>query len=302
MNPLISVIVPTYRRILPLKQALLSVCEQRYPYWEVILVDDNADAEWNQRVAQTADDIRRALPPHASLHLIVNTHNLGSAQSRNVGIRASRGEYITFLDDDDRYLPDKLGTQLNCFQSGKADYSLVDLELFNDNDLKIGYKSHPYIVEVSDPKLLMRYHLMHHLTGTSAMMFRKSYLMQIGCFDGIDIGDEFYLMTKAIEAGGNFAYVPQPLVHARVHFDGSGLSSGPMKLQGENALFAFKKKYFSVLSRKEIRRIRMRHHAVSAFSYLKNKSYLPFLIQAFSCALISPANCLSMIYTRCIQK
>lgn len=302
MDPLISVIIPTYRRILPLKNALLSVCRQSFQFWEIVLIDDNADAEWNQQVAQIAENVRCSLPSFASLHLITNKHNLGSAQSRNIGIYASQGSYITFLDDDDLYLPDKLSIQLKCFQAGNADYSLVDLDMFNDCGVKIGCKSHLSIVGVSDSNLLLRYHFLHHLTGTSAIMFRKSYLMQVGCFGNIDIGDEFYLMTKAIEAKGRFAYLPQPLVHARVHFDGTGLSSGPMKLQGENALFEFKKKYFSLLSQKEIRHIQMRHHAVSAFTYFKTKSYFSFLKEAFLCVLISPPAILAMVFHRLAHK
>jgi glycosyltransferase involved in cell wall biosynthesis len=61
--------------------------------------------------------------------LVINPENLGAARSRNEGIFASKGAYITFLDDDDIYLPTKIRTQMSQMQSANADYSLMDLTL-----------------------------------------------------------------------------------------------------------------------------------------------------------------------------
>ncbi len=298
MDETVSVIIPTYRRLETLKKALLSISSQDYHSVEIVLVDDNADEGWTQKVASVADEAAQLLPASFSLRLIVNPKNLGAAQSRNEGIRASSGSYITFLDDDDWYLPAKISTQLAAMTAANADYSLMDLTLFNEELLQVERKTHPYAENITEKADLLRLHLMHHLTGTDTMMFRRDYLFQIGCFDAIDVGDEFYLMMKAIENGGRFLYIPKALVHALVHYDGTGLSGGPLKFQGEELLFRFKQQYFPLLKPKEIRYIRMRHHAVLAFAHLKLKNKTLFVFEALKSLALSPFECVSMLYRR----
>lgn len=298
MKPIVSVIIPTYRRKQSLKEALLSVCAQDEQLVEMIVVDDNGSREWNETVAQIVRDVQSSQHTLHSLRLIVNEQNLGAARSRNAGIHAAHGTYITFLDDDDIYLPSKISTQLAAMQAASADYSLMDLDLLNEKGQLIEHKTHPYLNGVLAQSELIRLHLLYHLTGTDTMMFRREYLLQIGCFGEIDIGDEFYLMMKAIENGGKFLYLPHPLVKARIHYDGSGLSGGPRKFEGEKMLFAFKQTYFPQLQRKDIRSIRMRHHAVLAFAHLRAKHPARFLLEALHSLLSSPAACCRMIYQR----
>jgi len=295
MKPLVSVIVPTYHRTSHLKAALISLCQQDYPFIEIIVVDDNGDPMYNQQTKQVAAEIQTLLPEQYSFILITNPKNTGAAKSRNIGIYASHGTYITFLDDDDLYLPSKINAQVAVMQNSSADYSLMDLDLYDAKGHLARQQKHPYLKNAVTQKELMRFHLLYHLTGTDTMMFRKEYLLKIGCFGTIDVGDEFYLMMKAIENGGRFVYHPQSLVHALIHYDGSGLSGGAQKLSGEENLFTFKKTYFQLLNKKDIRYILMRHHAVLAFAYLKRKSWIRFLLEA-SCAVgSSPFDCFHML-------
>lgn len=298
MIPVVSVIIPTYRRTDLLKKALLSVCQQDYPDVEIVVVDDNGLIEWNRRVEEIVREVRPRLSDGHTLRLLTNPHNLGAAQSRNAGIHASRGAYLTFLDDDDCYLPTKISTQLALMLQQSADYSLMDLDLFNGRNRLVEHKAHPYLRNHPGREELIRLHLMHHLTGTDTMMFRRDYLLSIGCFGTIDIGDEFYLMMRAIEGGGRLAYLPRALVHARVHYDGSGLSGGVLKIEGEQRLFAFQKKYFPLLSPGDVRYVRMRHHAVLAFAHLRLKHPARFAWEAAGSILASPLACARMLLQR----
>lgn len=302
MKPLISVIIPTYRRTQSLRIALQSLCQQDYSPLEIILIDDNADPKWNKKVAEIAAELSTLLPPEYSFRRIVNAQNTGAAKSRNIGIHACKGAYVTFLDDDDIYLFNKISSQFAVMEAGTADFSLMDLELFHPDGQLVERKTHPYLNNFPDQKELIRLHLMYHLTGTDTMMFRRDYLLKTGGFGSVDIGDEFYLMMKAIEKGGRFVYLPQSLVHACVHYDGSGLSGGPLKRQGEEMLFQFKRTYFPNLSPSDIRFIRMRHHAVLAFAYLKQGDLLHFLCEAMQSFFLSPVGCIRMLSQRKNQK
>ncbi len=296
MNPKISVVIATFRRDESLYLALRSLGEQSYSNFEIVLVDDNADAEWSAAVLKNVTKFRKAFP-NIELRLLVNDENLGSAETRNKGIFNSDGQFVTFLDDDDVYLPNKISNQVRFMVDGEYDYTVTDLDLYYDDGALAEHRTRKYI-EKTDAQTLLTYHLMYHLTGTDTMMFRKDYLVSIGAFPPIDVGDEFYLMLRAIEKGGRFGYLPVSDVKAVVHRNGAGLSSGEGKIKGENRLYAYKKQYFSQLNAKSRRYIRMRHHAVLAFAEKRRGKTLSFVREGFLAFLSAPLSCAKMISER----
>ena len=283
---LVSVVVATYKRETYLKKALESLAKQTYSCMEIVLVDDNGDEEWNRRVLNIVDEFRNCYPK-VVLEYIVNTPNQGSAKTRNIGINFAKGDYVTFLDDDDIYLPDKVKKQVEFMENGGYDYSITDLVLYNDNDREIDKRVRSYIRDVSVASLVV-YHLKYHMTGTDTMMFKKEYLTQIGGFAPIDVGDEFYLMQRAIEGGGRFGYLPGCEIKAYVHTGEGGLSSGDGKINGENVLYEYKKKFFEHLKTSDVRYIKMRHYAVIAYAELRRKKYGRFILNAMKSFFASP--------------
>jgi len=261
-KPLVSVIIATYRREESLRNAITSVINQTYDNIEIVLIDDNAEIEWNKKVRTIVDSLEKPV------NYILNEINLGSAETRNKGISNAHGEYITFLDDDDIYLPEKIESQVFAMKNSNSDYSITDLKLVNEKGKISEIRSRKYLYTEEGENLRVC-HLKYHMTGTDTMMFKKQYLIKINSFESIDVGDEFYLMMKAIDNGGSFLYVPKCDVLAVVHTGEGGLSSGESKIHGENALFQYKKQYFEGLNHKDIRYIKMRHYAVLAFAYLR---------------------------------
>lgn len=295
-SPLVSVIVATYRRKEPLKKALVSLAKQTYTNFEIVLVDDNCNEKWNKIVKKIVNDFKLEYP-NVIINYIINNQNQGSAKTRNIGIENAKGKYVTFLDDDDIYLPEKIKKQLNHFILQKADYGFTDLYLYNENDVLIDKRIRSYI-DKTDKQSLLIYHLSNHMTGTDTLMFRKAYLQKIGCFDPIDIGDEFYLMQKAILGGGKFCYLPKCYVKAYVHTGKGGLSSGQGKIDGENALYEYKKTFFDKLDKKTIKYIKVRHYAVLAYAYYRNKKYVSAFVNIFKSFICSPFINVKMIFNR----
>ena len=289
----VSVVVATYKREEALKNALESLARQSYSNMEIVLVDDNANLEWNQKVSKIVDAFRDSFPD-VSLNFIVNKSNQGSAKTRNIGIEAAKGEYITFLDDDDIYLPDKIKNQAEFMENGQYDYSITDLVLYNENGKEIDKRVRSYIEDTSKSALKI-YHFKYHMTGTDTMMFRKEYLVQIGGFAPIDVGDEFYLMQRAIDGDGKFGYFPGCDIKAYVHTGEGGLSSGAGKIKGENDLYEYKKTHFNQLKSRDVRYIKMRHHAVIAFAYLRNGKKIRFLAEGIMALLSAPVQGMQMM-------
>lgn len=288
-SPLVSIVIPTYHRDKELKRAVISIINQDYHNLEVLIVDDNVNEEWSKKVSEIVSSIDSSFP----IVLIKNNNNMGSAGTRNVGIENAHGEYICFLDDDDYYLENRIRKQLELMIEEDADYSITDLVLYRDDD-KVEDVRKRWYLNTEERENLLLCHLKYHMTGTDTLMFKKDYLLKIGMFDIIDIGDEYYLMLKAIENGGKFVYLPRCDVKSYVHFENASLSCGLKKIQGENILFESKKKYFSEITRKNQKRIIMRHYAVIAYTYLKEKKYFEFFKYMVKSFCSSPVSCIKM--------
>jgi glycosyltransferase involved in cell wall biosynthesis len=111
---MISVIVPTARRPELLMRAVRSILEQSTSDLEVIVVIDGPDPETMKLLSSISDP---------RLRFLQNQRSLGSAEARNVGVKAAQGEWVAFLDDDDEWLSDKLELQLAA--AGPANQSVI---------------------------------------------------------------------------------------------------------------------------------------------------------------------------------
>ena len=289
----VSVIIATYRRDRSLHNAIKSLTTQTYKDFEIVIVDDNANKEWNDKVEAIISEFTDEL----DLKYIKNVDNQGSAKTRNIGIKESDGEYITFLDDDDLYLPNKIEKQVERMISEDADYSLMNLSLYNEDETLAEIRKRDYLF-TSESKDLMLCHLKYHMTGTDTMMFKKEYLVSFGGFEAIDVGDEFYLMMKAIEHNGKFVYCDACEVKAYVHTGEGGLSSGKKKIDGENNLYKYKKNYFKSLNFSNRRYIRMRHYSVLAFAYKRKGNLIAFVLNGVIALIIAPIHCVNLLRKR----
>ncbi|MEO5357367.1 MAG: glycosyltransferase [Nitrospirae bacterium YQR-1] len=110
MNPLISIVIPTYNRGELIKETLESVLSQTYQNFEVIIVDDYSEDATESIVKNFKENRIRFL--HSEVRHVI-------AASRNQGIRAAKGELIAFVDSDDLWFSDKLEKQLDAFASNK---------------------------------------------------------------------------------------------------------------------------------------------------------------------------------------
>lgn len=97
----ISVVIPTHNRRRMLRRALQSVRDQSYAPIEVIVVDDGSTDNSSELVIGEFPEVSYRRQPHR-----------GVSAARNLGIEASRGEWLAFLDSDDEWLPAKLGKQM----------------------------------------------------------------------------------------------------------------------------------------------------------------------------------------------
>lgn len=107
--PLVSVIIPAYNACRFVCTAVESALAQTHQRVEVIVVDDGSTDDTTEVLASFGNRIRW-----------VSQVNRGPAAARNTGLALASGEYVTFLDADDRFLADKLYRQLHCLAGTPA--------------------------------------------------------------------------------------------------------------------------------------------------------------------------------------
>ncbi|MDA0658383.1 MAG: glycosyltransferase family 2 protein [Planctomycetota bacterium] len=106
-TPEVSIITPTYNRQQSLERAIRSVQQQTFDNYEHIIIDD-CSTDDTQKFVWSLDDPR--------IRYIRFREWRGANPARNCGIGTARAEYLTFLDSDDEYLPERLETTLRHFR------------------------------------------------------------------------------------------------------------------------------------------------------------------------------------------
>lgn len=112
-HPLVSVCIPTHNRPQLLCEAVESVLGQSMPDFEILIVDDGSE----QETQRTITDL---LTRDSRIRAFRNTIPRGPSGAKNIALKEARGVYWTGLDDDDLFLPNRLGQLINAAQHGFA--------------------------------------------------------------------------------------------------------------------------------------------------------------------------------------
>jgi len=110
-TPLVTAIIATYKRAGLVSRAIESVRRQAYSNLEIIIVDDGSP--------DNTESVVRAIPDER-IRYLRHEKNKGLPAGRNTGIRAAKGDYIAFLDDDDEWRVDKIERQLRLIEKYDA--------------------------------------------------------------------------------------------------------------------------------------------------------------------------------------
>lgn len=173
-TPLVSVVIPTYDRPEYLERAVRSVVEQTYPAIELVVVDDSSSTP----AAETLNGIdTEAL---SKLVCIRHDENKGANEARNTGICEASGEFIAFLDDDDRWLAKKIDRQVQRFNDGSDELGVVTVgsRIVDEDGNQIGVSRSSIEGNAIKPLLYAS------MVGSfSRIMVRSNVISQAGLLD-----------------------------------------------------------------------------------------------------------------------
>ena len=110
-KPLVSVVIPTYKRPDMIARTIQSIKHQTYDNLEIIIVDDNGSGTEMQ--IQTEEALKQFI---SCITYIAHDTNKGGSAARNTGWKVATGQYITFVDDDDELAKSKIEKQVECLE------------------------------------------------------------------------------------------------------------------------------------------------------------------------------------------
>ncbi|MEG4515227.1 MULTISPECIES: tetratricopeptide repeat protein [unclassified Microcoleus] len=215
-KPLISVIVPVYNT--PenfLREAIDSVRNQVYPYWELCIADD----------ASTAPHVKKILSEYADkdgrIKVVYRTENGHISRASNSALEVAEGEFVSLLDHDDLLTPDALyevALMLNSHPEADMIYSDED-KLTADEKLMGPYFKPDWCPD----SFLSRMYTCH--LGT----YRRSIIEEIEGFRaGFEGAQDYDLVLRFTEKTNKIYHIPKVLYHWRMH-SGSTASSSEAK-------------------------------------------------------------------------
>lgn len=177
MTPIVSVIIPTYKRAEIIHRAVDSVLKQTLREIEVIVVDDNGIN--TPEGTATAEKMRHYEGDSRVVYLRHEINKNGSA-ARNTGIRAAKGKYIAFLDDDDAYFPERFEKMVarmeSLDESWGACYTGYVKHMPNGRD--------QFSAEKNEGDLFVQTLMRSLYIGTgSNLFFRRSAVEKVGPFN-----------------------------------------------------------------------------------------------------------------------
>jgi glycosyltransferase involved in cell wall biosynthesis len=201
--------VPAYNAARFVTDALDSISAQTHPPFEIIVVDDGSTDETCEVVRRYGSGVRLLEIAHA-----------GYPGARDAALAAASGEFIAFLDADDRWVPGKTAQQLALLRS---DPSI---------DLSVGHYLNFWDAEIEDEAAAYREHpLSRPVSGyiVPTLLARRETMLRFGSFaSGADPSDTSWF-TRAVAAGARVHTLPDVLLHRRLHKHNYSRGADPLK-------------------------------------------------------------------------
>jgi len=178
-RPLVSVVLPVYNRRHLIMRAIESVQRQTFDDWELLIVDDGS-----------TDGLEALILPLVMQHpkwRYLKHSNRKLSTTRNIGIHAALGEFVTFIDSDDEYKPDHLKLRVDYFNTHPdVDMIYGGLEL-------VGPPESHYVQDVYHPDQLI--HISECVVG-GTLFGKKSVFIESGGFKWLSYSAESELILR----------------------------------------------------------------------------------------------------------
>tara|TARA_B100000700_G_scaffold242786_1_gene270495 strand:- start:15 stop:857 length:843 start_codon:yes stop_codon:yes gene_type:complete len=193
----IAAVIPTFNRASLVSRALDSVMRQTFLPSEIIVVDDGSTDNTENLISEKYHSVS-----------YLKTENKGVSAARNIGIKATKSEWIAFLDSDDEWLPQKLEKQI-AKVSNKHSYKIVHCE---EIWIRNGRRVNPKIKHKKYGGYIFEKCLPLCVISPSAVVIHRDLFQELGYFDETLPACEDYDLWLRICAKYPVLFVDEPLI------------------------------------------------------------------------------------------
>jgi glycosyltransferase involved in cell wall biosynthesis len=199
-SDLISVIIPTFERPQQTIAAINSVLVQSYKNFEIIVVDDgSSESSFNEL---------SSLIPNKDVQLLQIDHSSHPGIARNFAVKSAKGEWLAFLDSDDRWHPEKLAIQVKLAHESGAKAIATAGVLSSLAEKKV-YLSHDAPTKLSKLQLLKR----NWIITSSVLLNKELYELVGGMGESLTVrGAEDYSTWLKVASLADWRIIEEPLV------------------------------------------------------------------------------------------
>lgn len=198
---LISIIIPYYNKKNFIKKTINSILNQTYKNFEILIVYDDT----NKSDLKIINKIKKK---DKRIRIIINQKNIGAGESRNKGIKSSRGKFIAFIDGDDLWKKNKLKEQLNFMKLKKKLITHTSYKIIDEKNKILGIRKSKNIYDFK--KLLLSCDI-----GLSTVMINKSILKKNYKFPKTKTKEDFILWLNIVKSGINIYSLNKVLTYWR---------------------------------------------------------------------------------------
>ena len=132
MSEFVDIILPNYNKEFFLEETINSVINQNYNSWKLLIIDD-CSTDNSKKIIQKFSNNKK-------IRIIYLKKNKGASFARNLGMRFSHSKYISFLDADDLWAPNKLNDQSNFMEEKDYNFTYTDYTPFFLKNKKKNFK------------------------------------------------------------------------------------------------------------------------------------------------------------------
>jgi len=226
-KPLVSIIMPTYNRANIIEDAVKSVLGQTRKNFELLIINDGSTDNTSNIIKKNRD--KRII-------YLENKKNYGPAKARNIGLKAAKGAYIAYCDDDCIYYSDHISNLVNFLETNP------DIAMAYSDALVSMPGEKPFKLNRDFDKRLLETNRISMLWST---MHRKCYIHRIGAFDEKLIVAEDWDMWLRISDAGKIARLPVITVK-HVYYDRAKNTLAGLRLKGIYTEYLIKKRIAKV--------------------------------------------------------
>ncbi len=203
--PFVSIVVPAFNEVQVIQASLSSLLELRYPYYEIIAVDDGSDDG-------TYEKMREFEGNHYGVRVqVYRKENSGKADTLNYGIRRSKAPIVVCMDSDSRLTADSLRYAIKHFHDPNVGAVAGNVKVANRHNLWTKLQALEYVEGLNIVRKAQAFFRSVNVIPGPLGIFRRTAIEGTGGYDSDTFAEDFDMTVKILADGWKINYEPKAI-------------------------------------------------------------------------------------------